>query len=61
MNGSVIKQRREKVGLTQLKLANRLGVDRSTVAKWEAGDIDPRASLLPALAKILKCKIEALY
>lgn len=61
MNGSVIKGRRVKAGLTQNKLATKLGVDRSTVAKWETGEINPRASLLPALAKALKCRIEALY
>jgi len=57
---SKIKELREKRKLTQGELANILGVDRSTVAKWEAGINIPRSRTLPALAKILKCKADAL-
>src|SRR3954464_6062983 len=32
---------RRAAGLTQEELAHRLGVDRSTVGRWEAGTVDP--------------------
>ena len=45
---------REKRGLTQENVSRIMGIDRSTVAKWEAGDALPRADKLPILAKLLK-------
>ncbi len=32
-----IKQMREALEITQKQLADKMGVERSTVAKWEAG------------------------
>lgn len=52
---------RERAKLTQRELADVLGVERSTVAKWESGAAYPRASQLPALAKALSCSIDELY
>lgn len=52
---------RERAKLTQRELADVLGVERSTVAKWESGAAYPRASQLPALAKALSCTIDELY
>mgnify|MGYP004551790127 FL=1 len=52
---------RERAKLTQRELADVLGVERSTVAKWESGAAYPRASQLPALAKALGCSIDELY
>ena len=37
---------RDAAKLTQDGLAEKLGVDRSTVAKWETGDALPRAAML---------------
>ena len=45
---------RERAKLTQRELADVLGVERSTVAKWESGTAYPRASQLPALARALR-------
>lgn len=56
-----IKELREKLGLTQGLLASALGLDRSTVAKWETGEAKPRANTLPELAKALGCTIDELY
>ncbi|MCI9086890.1 MAG: helix-turn-helix transcriptional regulator [Clostridia bacterium] len=56
-----IKDKREAAGLTQNRLAETLGVDRSTIAKWETGEALPRADKFPLLAKILKCKIDDLF
>src|ERR1035441_9945714 len=37
---------RKKEGLTQQELADRLKVDRSTLASWETGDYRPSAESL---------------
>ena len=51
---------RNAAKLTQDGLAEKLGVDRSTVAKWETGDALPRAGMLPNIASILKCSVDDL-
>ena len=35
--GGLIRRMRRKMGLTQLALANRLGVSDKAVSKWERG------------------------
>lgn len=55
-----LKERRESAKLTQLELAMALEVARTTVAMWENGSTNPRASLLPKIAKILGCSIDEL-
>ena len=37
VTGAVIKELREKNKLTQLQLADKLGVSDKTVSKWETG------------------------
>ncbi len=56
-----IQKHRQKNKLSQEQLASKLGVDRSTVAKWETGEAMPRADKLPELAKILGCTIDDLF
>lgn len=56
-----LKRLREKAGITQAALAGALGVDRTTVTKWEIGRSFPRAELLPKLAAVLGCEIGELY
>jgi transcriptional regulator with XRE-family HTH domain len=34
-----MKRKRQALGLTQLALAERIGVHRITIAKWEAGTV----------------------
>lgn len=51
---------RKTANMTQDELAIKLGVDRSTVAKWETGDALPRAAMLPDIAATLKCSIDDL-
>lgn len=41
MNGTEIKDIRKKRGLTQQELADIIGVDRVTVARWEIGAKKP--------------------
>jgi transcriptional regulator with XRE-family HTH domain len=57
---SKLKELRDKRKLTQEALAKQLGVDRTTVAKWESGENMPRAGMLLTLAKILRCKVDFL-
>jgi tetratricopeptide (TPR) repeat protein/transcriptional regulator with XRE-family HTH domain len=46
-----LAQRRKAVGLTQEQLAERLGVERTTVVRWERGETEPLPWLRPRLAK----------
>ena len=56
-----IKRLRVQANLTQMQLADAMQVDRSTVAHWEIGTAMPRSELLPRLADLLGCTIDALY
>ena len=42
---------RKKAGLSQEALAEKLGVSRQAVSKWETGDAVPELSKLVLLAK----------
>jgi transcriptional regulator with XRE-family HTH domain len=52
--------RRKSVGLSQEGLAEALGVDRSTVVRWEAGETEPQPWLRPRLARVLAVSTEEL-
>lgn len=52
--------RRKAVGFTQDQLAERLKVDRSTVARWESGDTAPQPWVRPRLARTLQVSVEQL-
>jgi transcriptional regulator with XRE-family HTH domain len=55
-----LAQRRKAVGLTQEALAQRLGVERSTVVRWEAGDTEPLPSIRPHVAHALQLSLDQL-
>jgi DNA-binding XRE family transcriptional regulator len=44
---------RKAAGLTQERFAEALGVERTTVVRWEAGDHEPRPPLWPKIARVL--------
>lgn len=44
-----IRTLREALGMTQTQLAERIGVDKMTVARWEWGKMAPSASAVAAL------------
>jgi tetratricopeptide (TPR) repeat protein/transcriptional regulator with XRE-family HTH domain len=48
-----LAQRRKAMGLTQEQLAEQLGVERTTVARWERGETQPQPGLRPRLAAAL--------
>lgn len=51
---------RQKAGLTQCALAEKLGVSDRAVSRWENGDALPDVTLLPALAMHLHVSVDAL-
>ena len=55
-----IREYRERNGLSQEELARRLGIDRSSVAKWESSCNIPRLAHLLELAKIFCCSVDEL-
>ena len=57
--GNNIKTLRKQVGLTQTELAEKLGVSEQTVSKWENDKCYPDVSLLPLLANIFNCSVDA--
>ena len=53
-------QLRRKQGMSQEQLADRLGITRQSVSKWESGASDPSTSNLLALAKLYGVSAEDL-
>lgn len=56
-----IKARRRELGMTQEQVASALGVTAPAVSKWEQGATCPDVTLLPALARLLKTDVNALF
>ena len=46
-----IKELRLSLGITQVQLANRLGVTKQCVSNWESGYIQPSIDMLVRIAK----------
>ncbi|MBN1173070.1 MAG: helix-turn-helix transcriptional regulator [Micromonosporaceae bacterium] len=55
-----LAQRRKTVGLSQEGLAETVGVDRTTVVRWERSDNAPQPWHRPRLAHALKISVEEL-
>lgn len=56
-----IKEYRKASKLTQVQVAEALGVKQTTVCSWEREDAMPRAELLPKLADLFGCTVDALF
>ena len=56
-----IKEHRERAGMTQRQLGVEMGVDCSSVTKWETEVALPKARQLPRLAQVLGCSIDDLF
>ena len=49
---------RKRNGYTQLELAKRIGVARTSVAMWETGETTPSPKKLVALAKLFDVSVD---
>ena len=56
--GVVIKRKREAAGMSQTRLAEYLGVGKSTISRYEYGTVDIPAYVLPMIADILGFRME---
>ena len=57
ITGKIIKELREKQQLTQMELADSIGVSDKTVSKWETGKGLPDINLIEPLSKVLKVSV----
>ncbi|UJV42752.1 helix-turn-helix transcriptional regulator [Streptomyces sp. AMCC400023] len=55
-----LAQRRKSAGYSQDKLAERLGVERSTVVRWETAESEPQPWVRPKLAAALNVTLDEL-
>lgn len=55
--GQRIAAQRQRLGLSQAELAQRIGVTRETMASWESGQSEPRSNRLMTLAGVLEASI----
>lgn len=60
VTGAVIRELREKNKMTQLQLAERLGVSDKTVSKWETAKGYPDITLLESIAEVFKISVTEL-
>lgn len=58
--GETLKAHRTRCKMTQEFVAERIGVSRQAVSKWENGTSDPSTSNLIALAKLFDVPVEEL-
>ena len=53
VTGKFIKEQRKAKGLTQLQLAEKIGVSEKTISKWECGNGFPDTTLMLPLCSAL--------
>lgn len=58
--GENLKNLRKQIGLSQESLAERIGVSRQSVSKWECGEAYPEMTNILCLCKIFHCKLNDL-
>ncbi|MBO7170422.1 MAG: helix-turn-helix domain-containing protein [Clostridia bacterium] len=58
--GKFIADRRKNAGLTQLELAEKMGITDRAVSKWERGLAMPDSSIMLALCKVLDITVNDL-
>jgi len=55
--GEKFRSAREKLGLTQEEVADRVGMNVTNYARIERGEIEPSGSNLVKLSKVFKIKL----
>ena len=56
-----LKALRTAKSLSQAELAEMLGVSSRQVGRWESGDSEPLASLIPKICQVLGCSLDQLW
>lgn len=56
-----ITKYRKRSGLSQVALAEKLGVSFQAVSKWETAKCAPDIALLPMMADLFVCHIDELF
>ncbi len=56
MIGKNIKRMRERRGLTQEQLAEKLNVSNKTVSSWEVDRTEPKMDMVDRITMVLKCQ-----
>ena len=56
-----IKELRARDGLTQIELAQRVGIRRETIVFLEKGKYNPSLKLAHDIAKVFRMKIEEVF
>lgn len=56
-----LAQRRQRLGWSQQRLADELGVSRQTIISIEKGRYDPSLPVAFRLAAVFQCAIEELF
>lgn len=57
---SILKAARKRAGLTQLQLAQKLGITATSVRRYESGAREPGLTLLEQIADIVNCPLQTL-
>lgn len=50
-----IRRLREREGIEQLELAERLGISNKTISSWECGRTEPRMGMIERIVDALGC------
>jgi putative transcriptional regulator len=56
-----VEKERLQAGMTQVELAEKVGVTRQTIIAIEKGDYTPSVALALRLAKVFKTSVENLF
>jgi transcriptional regulator with XRE-family HTH domain len=56
-----IKTIRNNKGLTQSKLAEKIGVTQGALSQWELGIVNPSINNLRNIAIVLNCSLDELF
>ena len=51
---------RNKAGLSQAAVAEKLGIAPASVSQWETGKTVPKADRLPEIAALYRCTVDEL-
>lgn len=57
---AMLRKIREERGLTQVELANKLGISQSTLARFESNSKNPSLPLAIQIADTLDCSLDVL-